>query len=79
MTTSPLSRADRIQRSRLWAACWRGEAPAEALPADERDALVHELLTLGWTVDRIAAHTRMTTYTASRIVERLKSTRGADR
>lgn len=65
-----------VGRARLRAACWRGQEPAERLDPADRDELVSELLAAGWTVAEIAAHTQMTTYTAARIVERLR-TKGA--
>lgn len=61
-----------IGRARLRAACWRGDEPAERLDPDDRDELVGELLAEGWTVTQIAAHTRLTTYTAGRITARLR-------
>lgn len=57
--------------SALRAACWRGDMPAEALPVRDREELVYELWLHGWTDVEIATHTRMSTYTASRIRERL--------
>ena len=59
---------------RLRAACWRGEEPAEALTLIDPggvDHLVYDLWLQGWTDVEIATHTSMTTYTTSRIRERL--------
>jgi hypothetical protein len=48
-------------------AAWEGDEPAEALTTDDRHRLVTDLHDLGWDDDRIAQHTRMTTYTTARI------------
>lgn len=71
-----------IARAHLLAACRRGDLPAEALPTEDRERLLQQLWRAGWTDVEIAAHTRLTTYTAGRIRERLglqahPSTRGA--
>ncbi|MBK1785117.1 hypothetical protein [Prauserella cavernicola] len=54
--------------------CWRGEMPAEALalvdPA-EVDQLIYRFWLTGWSDVEIATHTRMSTYTAARIRDRL--------
>jgi hypothetical protein len=63
--TSPL------RRRALLSACWAGREPAESLEPADREQLVYELWALSWTDVEIAAHTRMTTYTAGRIRERL--------
>lgn len=44
-----------------------GLEPAEALVSGDRHRLVAELHGLGWDDQRIAAHTRMTTYSTARI------------
>lgn len=76
-------RTNRIDHNRLRAACWRGQAPADALNPPDRDELVQALVDARFTLAEIATHTGLTTYTASRIVERLKAhqtrTRGATR
>lgn len=69
--TTPAPEAPARSRAALWRACWRGEAPAEELPAGERDALVRALVRLGWSVVQVAQHTRMSTYTTARIVQRV--------
>jgi len=48
-----------------------GREPAEALTTADRARLVAELVARGWDVQRIAAHTRQTTYTTARIRDRL--------
>ena len=58
-------------RHALRTACWEGTEPAEALTTAEREHLVYRLWALRWCDVEIAAHTRMTTYTAARIRERL--------
>lgn len=72
MTAPPI----RHRTSSLWDACWRGDAPAEALPPGWRDQLVYELWSAGWTDQQIADHTRMTLYTAARIRDRMGLTPG---
>jgi hypothetical protein len=59
------------RRRALLSACWAGREPAESLEPADREQLVYELWALGWTDAEIAAHTRMSTYTAGRIRERL--------
>ncbi|PXY17361.1 hypothetical protein [Prauserella flavalba] len=64
----------RISLHRLRAMCWRGEMPAEALALvdpTEIDQLLYRLWLNGWTDVEIATHTRMSTYTAARIRDRL--------
>lgn len=61
-------------RRRLWAACWRGEEPAETLALVDGalvEQLFYDLWALGWTDAQIAQHTRHTTYTVARIRARL--------
>lgn len=53
-------------------ACIKGERPAEILAPADRERLVYELHRQGWTDMEIAAHTRMTTYTVSRIRDRIQ-------
>lgn len=48
-------------------AAFDGHEPAEALTEHDRGRLVAELHGLGWDDQRIAQHTRMTTYTTTRI------------
>lgn len=60
-----------IARQRLYAACWRGDQPAEVLDTADREHLLYDLWRQGWTDAEIATHTRMTTYTAERIRTRL--------
>ncbi|GAA0897858.1 hypothetical protein [Pseudonocardia zijingensis] len=48
-------------------AAWDGDEPAEALTPDDRRRLVMDLHDLGWDDERIARHTRQTTYTTARI------------
>jgi hypothetical protein len=48
-----------------------GNEPAETLPTRERELLVAELHARKWTDREVAAHCRMTTYTAARIRTRL--------
>lgn len=52
-------------------AALNGREPAEALTTRDRARLVAALTVRGWTVQRIAEHTRMTTYTTARIRDRL--------
>lgn len=56
---------------RAYNACLDGHEPAEVLPTAQRDLLVMELHSRGWTDVEVAAHTRMTTYTAARIRRRI--------
>lgn len=55
----------------LWRACLLGTEPAESLDTRDREDLVAELLSRGWSVRDIAALTRMSTYTTGRIVARV--------
>lgn len=48
-----------------------GLLPAEALDTEQREHLVHELVTAGWTDRAIAQHTQQTLYTAGRIRDRI--------
>ena len=48
-----------------------GTLPAEALNQRERDALITHLHHLGWSDTDIAEHTRLSTYTTGRILDRL--------
>lgn len=68
-TPTPV-RPDRTRRDRR-ARAVLGELPAEALPAADRDDLFVELHGLGWTDQQIAEHTRTSTYTTTRALERL--------
>jgi hypothetical protein len=59
-----------LARDRLYRACLAGELPVEILALsdpDDRDRLIRELWSRGWTDVEIAAHTRQTTYTTGRI------------
>ncbi|MPZ66196.1 MAG: hypothetical protein GEU83_12005 [Pseudonocardiaceae bacterium] len=58
-------------RAHLRRACWSGREPAEALPPRDRDELIGDLWSAGWTDTEIAAHTYMSTYTTARIRQRL--------
>lgn len=58
-------------RRRLLELCRAGQAPAEALDVRDREQLVRELWAEKLTDAEIAEHTRMTTYTAARIRDRL--------
>lgn len=60
-----------INHAALYAACRRGDLPAEVLTTRQRERLVCDLWGLGWTDVEIATHTRMSTYTAARIRGRL--------
>lgn len=60
-----------IARERLYRACYRGDEPAELLSRADREDLVYDLWSKGWSDVEIAAHTRMTTYTTGRIRDRL--------
>lgn len=55
----------------LFNLCVAGREPAELLDDRLREDLVHHLHCLGWTVVEIATHTRLSTYTAGRILTRL--------
>jgi hypothetical protein len=59
--------ADATAVWRLYRDALVGREPAEALPTRHRHRLVAELHSDGLTDHEIAAHTRMTTYTAARI------------
>lgn len=48
-------------------AALEGSTPAEVLTTEDRGRLVGELYAHGWSDVQIAAHTRMTTYTTTRI------------
>jgi hypothetical protein len=62
----------RLADQKLLSACRAGLEPAEALPSYARDWLVTDLVCEGWTDVEIATWTRMTTYTTTRIRERLR-------
>lgn len=57
--------------ARLWLAACAGSEPADALPTRDREDLVYDLWSCGWTDQDIALHTRMTEYTTARIRTRL--------
>jgi DNA-binding MarR family transcriptional regulator len=56
----------------LFDLCRKGRQPAEVLPPADRDRLLRLLWKRGWTVTEIAAHTRLSTYTTARILDRLE-------
>jgi hypothetical protein len=58
-------------RRELWLACWQGRLPAEVLPTKDREDLVWQLVTAGWSDLQIAQHTCMTVYTTARIRDHL--------
>lgn len=58
-------------RSDWWSRAVRGELPAEVLTVRDREDLFAELHERGWTDRQIAEHTSTTTYTTTRILERL--------
>lgn len=60
-----------ISYTRILTACWNGVLPAELLERGDRDQLIYELWIARWTDAEVATHTRLTTYTAARIRERL--------
>ncbi|MEV6897489.1 hypothetical protein [Amycolatopsis sp. NPDC051372] len=60
-----------ISYRKLLAACWSGDLPAEQLEPVDRETLVYDLWSAGWTDVEIATHTRLTTYTTARIRDRL--------
>lgn len=55
----------------LWRACLDGREPAESLSTEQRERLVVLLLDRGWSVELIAEHTFMSTYTTARICARI--------
>lgn len=59
--------SDAARARDLYRKALHGLEPAEALPTAYRHRLVAELHRRGWTDTEIAAHTRMTTYTTTRI------------
>ena len=63
----PIGDHRRPDQPRLYSRALAGRVPAEALTTRDRHLLVATLHRLGWTDTRIAAHTRMTTYTTTRI------------
>jgi len=69
--TSRVARHPPDTRAQLQIACWLGELPAEALTTVEREYLLFDLWSEGWTDVEIACHTRMTLYTTGRIRARL--------
>lgn len=65
-------RIDGRRRRNDYRKALRGELPAEALTnTGDREQLIHELWTAGWTDLQVAVHTRWTSYTVARIRERL--------
>lgn len=56
----------------LYDRCLAGHEPAEVLSMGERELLVAELVTAGWTDQQVSDHTRMTLYTTARIRARLE-------
>lgn len=64
-------RRPRLSSPVQYRACLDGLAPAEVLPAADRERLVWVLHRRGWTDLEIASHTSMTTYTTARIRSRL--------
>lgn len=70
MTTPPAPPGQRSNSGR-WRACCAGELPAEALSTRDREDLLAELHERGWTDFEIAEHTRMSTYTTARVLDRL--------
>ncbi len=61
------------QRSKYdrWAACCQGRFPAEVLSTRDREDLIVDLHTLGWSDVEIAEHCMLSTYTTARIRDRL--------
>lgn len=55
----------------LFALCRRGQVPAEELSSEDRDRLIRMLWKRCWSVSEIAAHTKLSTYTTARILDRL--------
>lgn len=70
MTTFPVPRKP-FTSPRLLAACWAGQEPAERLTRGERDLLLFELWTKGWTDLQMSVHMKLTLFTTCRIRERL--------
>lgn len=69
---SSLRRPPGVRSGRLlWEACCAGREPAEALDPRDREDLVAGLVESGWADVEIAVHTRMSTYTAARIRDRV--------
>ena len=66
-------------RAILLSRCWAGVEPAESLDPRDREQLVYELWLDGWTDAEIATHTKLSTYTAARIRDRLVGSPGAPR
>lgn len=60
-----------ITRALIQIECWRGNWPAELLTVAEREHLIFELWSYGWTDVQIASHTKLSTYTTGRIRGRL--------
>lgn len=56
-----------VRYARHYGAALRGELPAEALPTELREDLVDELAGRGLSDVKIAARTRLSTYTVHRI------------
>lgn len=62
---------DGRQHAQLLRDCRLGQQPAELLHPRDRQELVYDLWLAHWTDAEIATHTRMSTYTAARIRERM--------
>lgn len=62
---------DGRQHAQLQRACRLGQQPAELLHPRDRQELVYDLWLAHWTDAEIATHTRMSTYTAARIRNRM--------
>ncbi len=60
-----------MARAKLYAACRRGDLPAELLEPADRERLVRWFWRLGWSDVEIGTRTFMTTFTTARIRARL--------
>lgn len=60
-----------MRRWERYNACMRGTVPAESLALRDADLLIKALHGMGWTLDEIAGHTRWSTYTVGRKLDRL--------
>lgn len=69
--TAPPDPPESRSRYERWRKCCHGEVPAEALSARDREDLIAELHALRWSDVEIAEHTKLSTYTAARIRDRL--------
>jgi hypothetical protein len=58
-------------RTYLVRMCRAGKLPAEVLSTVDRERLVDDLWKLGWSDLEIATHTKLSTYTATRIRSRI--------